>query len=102
MNAAGATTKNQGYYVLADYNFNDNLGVYARYDRLDPNTDLGRNEVTMALIGINGLFYQSEKSAARWQVEYTVKNTFQGGTISAAGTTKYTDNRLYAQITWGF
>ena len=33
MDAAGTKTKNAGYYALADYNFNKNLGVYTRYDR---------------------------------------------------------------------
>lgn len=102
MNAAGLKTNNAGYYALADYNFNPKFGVYTRYDRLDPNTDLGKNEVSMMMFGINGYLYESEKSGVRWNVEYTLKDTYLGGGISTAGTTKYTDGRLFAQLTWGF
>lgn len=102
LNAAGAKGKNAGYYVIADYNFNDTYGVFARYDRLDPNTDIGSNEVTMGMIGFNMMLYQSEKSGARFQVEYTQKQSYLGGNITTAGTTKFKDNRVFAQITWGF
>ncbi len=102
MDAAGKKTNNLGYYALADYNFTENLGIYTRFDRLDPNTDLSNNETSQILFGINGMFFQSDKSGARWNIEYSRKNTYLGGGISAAGTTKYTDGRLYTQITWGF
>lgn len=102
INAAGKVAKNAGYYGLVDYNFTDKLGAYARYDRLDPSTDLGSNEVSMVMFGLNGFFFQTEKSGARWLVEYSTKNTYSGGNISTAGTTKFTDKRLFAQISWGF
>ena len=102
MNAAGNKTNNAGYYTLADYNFNEKYGVYTRYDRLDPNTDLKSNEVSMIMFGVNGYFFQSEKSGARWNLEYTLKNTYLNGGISTAGTTKYTDGRLFGQLTWAF
>ena len=102
LSAAGNTAKNRGYYLLGDYNFTDSLGVFARYDRLDPNTNLGRNEVTMWMLGFNAMLYQSAKSGARFSLEYTEKQTYLGGGIAAAGTTRFTDRRLFAQITWAF
>lgn len=102
INALGDEAKNQGYYLLLDYNFTDSLGAFLRYDRVDPNTDISRNETSMIMLGLNGLLYQSLKSGARWQIEYTMKETYSGGTIGAAGTTKFNDNRLFAQVTWGF
>lgn len=102
VNVAGAKAKNEGYYALVDYNLSDNLGLFARYDRLDPNTALGRNETSMVIGGVNGLLYATMKSAARWQIEYSIKQTYLGGTILSRGTTKFSDGRLFAQVTWGF
>lgn len=102
VNATGAKTKNQGYYAILDYNFTDKLGAFLRFDRLDPNKDIGRNETSMVLLGVNGMVYEGPKSAARWQIEYTVKDTHLGGTILATGTTKYSDKRIFAQLTWSF
>lgn len=102
INASLAKADNRGFYALADYNFTDKLGVFARYDYLDPNTSLDRNEVSMVLVGFNTLFFQSENSAVRFGVEYTNKVSYLGGSISAAGTTKFADNRVTAQLTWAF
>lgn len=102
INAAGGKASNAGYYGLLDYNFSDSYGVFVRYDRLDPNTDIGKNEVSMVMLGFNMMLFQSERSGARFQVEYTQKQTYLGGNITTAGTTKYTDNRIFAQVTWGF
>ena len=101
-NAAGKLAKNSGFYALADWNFSEKVGTYVRFDKLDPNTDLGNNEVSMVMVGLNGMFFQTEKSGARWLVEYTMKDSYLGGTIAAAGTTKFTDRKLFAQISWGF
>lgn len=100
--AAKAKAKNTGWYALLDYNFNDKYGTYLRFDRLDPNKDLSRNETSQVLVGFNMMLYASMKSAARWQVEYSVRDTYQGASIAAAGTTKYSDGRLYTQLSWGF
>jgi len=102
INATGSKASNSGYYGLVDYNFNDTYGVFARYDRLDPNTDVDNNEVSMVLLGFNAMLYQSERSGARFNLEYTRKQTYLGGSIITAGTTRFTDNRLTAQISWGF
>ncbi len=102
INAAGSQASNAGYYGILDYNFNDSYGVFARYDRLDPNTDIGKNEVSMVLLGFNMMLYQTERSGARLSLEYSQKQTYSGANITTAGTTKYTDNRLFAQVTWGF
>ena len=97
-----AKTKNKGYYGLVDYNFTDSLGIYARIDNLDPNKDVANNETTMMMVGLNGMLYQSEKSGARWNFEYTEKQAYLGGNISTVGTTKFKDKRYFFQITWGF
>jgi len=102
VDATGDTAKNQGYYVLADYNFSESLGVFARYDYLDPNTDFGRNETSQIIFGLDGLLFSNMKSGARWQVEYSLKDTYLGGNIVTRGTTKFTDHRIFAQVTWGF
>jgi len=102
INATGGKANNSGFYALADYNFSDTYGVFARYDRLDPNTDIDNNEVSMVLLGLNMMLYQSEKSGARLQFEYTRKQTYSGGNITTAGTTKFNDDRFFAQVTWGF
>jgi hypothetical protein len=102
INATGGKANNTGYYGLVDYNFNDTYGVFARYDRLDPNTDISNNEVSMVLLGFNMMLYQSEHSGARFNLEYTKKQTYLGGNISTAGATRFTDNRLTAQVNWGF
>jgi hypothetical protein len=102
MNLGGTKTKNKGYYGLVDYNFTDSFGVFARLDNLDPNKDIANNETTMAMIGLNGMLYQSDKSGARWNFEYTEKQSYLGGNITTAGTTKFKDKRYFMQITWGF
>lgn len=102
INAALAKADNEGYYVLADYLFSDKLGVFVRYDFLDPNKDISRNETSQVLVGFNTLFFQSENSAVRFGIEYTNRASYSGGTILAAGTTKYKDNRITAQLTWAF
>jgi hypothetical protein len=101
-NAALVKAKNRGYYGLIDYNFSEKLGAYLRYDHLDPNKDIKRNESSMILVGLNGLLYSTLRSGARWQVEYSIRESYQGGALMAAGTTKYKDHRIYTQVTWGF
>lgn len=102
VSAAGAEAKNKGFYGLVDYNLSDKLGAYVRYDRIDPNNEVDNNEQSMILFGINGLFAQNDKSGARWQVEYTSRNSYNGGSITTAGTNKYRDNRIWFQATFGF
>lgn len=102
INASLAKADNRGFYVLADYNFNDRHGVFVRYDYLDPNTGIDRNETSMFLVGYNTLFFQSENAAVRFGIEYTNKSSYLGGNITTAGTTKFSDNRITAQLTWAF
>lgn len=102
INAAGDEAKNLGFYGLVDYNVTENFGAYVRYDRVDPNTDIDMNHQDMFLVGIDGLFFQSDKTGARWQIEFTSKSSYNGGTIKAPGTTKFRDNRIWFQATFGF
>lgn len=101
MNLAGTKTKNKGFYLLGDLNINEYFGVYGRFDSLDPNKDLDKNETKQVLVGFNGLLFQSDKSGARWNLELSQKKTGNGN-ISTLGTTEYTDKRAFFQITWGF
>lgn len=102
VNAALDEAKNRGFYGLVDYNFNENLGAYVRYDYIDPNTDVDKNDQAMILAGINGMLFQSDKTGARWQVEFTSRTSYNGGNIKTAGTTKYRDNRIWFQALFGF
>ncbi len=102
MDLAGTKTKNKGYYGLVDYNFSDSFGVYVRLDSLDPNKDVANNETTMAMLGLNGMLYQSDKSGARWNFEYTEKQSYNHGNITTAGAEKFKDKKYFFQITWGF
>ncbi len=94
--AAGAKTDNEGYYGLVDFNLSDKLGVYVRYDMLDPNSDVGDNETTQYMFGLNGMLYMTEKSGARWNLELTNKEVLS---TTAADTRR---NRALLQITWAF
>ena len=102
MDLAGTKTKNKGYYGLVDYNFSDSFGMYVRLDSLDPNKDVANNETTMAMLGLNGMLYQSDKSGARWNFEYTEKQSYNHGNITTAGAEKFKDKKYFFQITWGF
>ena len=95
--AAGTKTDNEGYYGLVDFNFSDKFGVFARYDMLDPNADVGGNETTQYMFGLNGMFYMTAKSGARWNIELTNKETPISGTTPAARV-----NRALLQLTWAF
>ena len=95
-------TKNKGFYGLVDYNFTDSFGIFARYDSLDPNKDVANNQITMVMFGLNGMLYQSDKSGARWNFEYTEKQSYNHGDIKTIGVEKFKDKRYFAQITWAF
>lgn len=95
--AVGTTIDNEGYYGLVDFNFSDKFGVYVRYDMLDPDSDVGENETTQYMFGLNGLFYMTAKSGARWNLELTNKEV---ESLTAGADTKR--NRALLQITWAF
>jgi hypothetical protein len=94
VNAAGGTTKNEGYYGLVDFNLTDALGAFARYDMLDPDKDIGSNETTQIMLGLNGMLYMTEKSGARWALELTEKE------VDTAAVKKI--KRALVQLTWAF
>ncbi len=96
------TTKNAGYYGLLDYNFSDKLGIYARYDYLDPDQNVSNNDVKQVLLGLNGVLYMNENSGARWNFEYTERETWNSVNASIPGTLKFKDKRYFLQVTWGF
>jgi hypothetical protein len=62
---------------------------------------IDKNDQAMILAGINDMLFQSDRSGARWQVEFTSRTSYNGGTTKAAGTTKFRDNRIWFHTTFG-
>jgi hypothetical protein len=96
VNAAGAETDNEGYYALIDFNVTDRLGVFGRYDLLDPNSDTDGNETTQILAGVDGMLHMNERTGTRWNIELSQKKT--ESTTAAASKTR----RALFQLTWSF
>jgi hypothetical protein len=61
---------------------------------LDPNTDIGSNETTQIMLGLDGMLYMSDKTGARWNLELTQKET------DTAAVKKI--KRALLQITWAY
>lgn len=93
--AAGLEAKNKGYYLIADYNFSDSFGMFARTDYFKPRDDQDA-DTKQFLVGLNGMLYQSAKSGARWNLEYLSQDQkpLTGATVKSS--------QLRLQITWGF
>ena len=96
VDALGKKTDNEGYYGLVDFNFTDSLGVFARYEMLDPDSDIGNNETARILFGLDGMLYMTDKSGARWNLELSQKEVDN----PAGGSTK--TDRALLQITWAY
>lgn len=69
LDALGTRAKNKGYYGLVEYNVMDRLGLFARYDKLQPDTNLSALNQKTILAGLNGMLFQNEKAGARWVLE---------------------------------
>ncbi|HAZ14765.1 MAG: hypothetical protein A2X86_10540 [Bdellovibrionales bacterium GWA2_49_15] len=96
ISSAKTETKNKGYFALVDYNFMDSLGVFARYDMLDPNKDNSYSETKLLTVGLNGLLYMHEKSAARWNLELSDKKISE----ASASATETKTQKILGQLTW--
>lgn len=48
-----------------------------------------------------GRLVNDQLDGARWPIEVSSKDTCLGGPILSAGTTKFSDKKLFAQVTWG-
>ena len=94
-NLAGLNAKNKGYYALVDYNFNDSIGVFARTDSFKPRDDQAA-ETKQFLVGLNGMFYQSDKAGARWNLEYVDTDTKPVAGVNVKS------SQLRFQVTFGF
>ena len=94
-NVAGLEAKNKGYYALVDYNFNDSFGMFARTDYFKPRDDQD-SDTKQFLVGLNGMFFQSEKTGARWNLEYlsTDQKPLTGANVKSS--------QLRFQFTYGF
>ena len=94
-NAAGLEAKNKGYYALVDYNFSESFGVFARADYFKPRDDQDA-DTKQFLVGLNGMLFQSEKSGARWNLEYLSQDQkpLTGANVKSS--------QLRLQISFGF
>lgn len=95
LTAAGLEAKNKGYYALVDYNFTDAFGVFARADYFKPRDDQDA-DTKQFLVGLNGMFFQSDRSGARWNLEYLSQDQkpLTGANVKSS--------QLRFQISWGF
>ena len=73
--ALGTRTKNLGWYGLAEANFNERFGLFARYDKLSPDTHDSSQDTKMALVGANGFLFRTPKSGGRWVLETSQTTT---------------------------
>lgn len=94
-NLAGLEAKNKGYYALIDYNFNDSFGVFARTDQFKPRDDQAA-ETKQYLVGLNGMFFQSDKAGARWNLEYVATTATPNAGVDVKS------SQLRFQFTFGF
>nr|MBP7619164.1 hypothetical protein [Geothrix sp.] len=94
-NLAGLEAKNKGYYALVDYNFNDSFGVFARTDSFKPRDDQSA-ETKQMLVGLNGMFFQSDKAGARWNLEYVATTATPNAGVDVKS------SQLRFQFTFGF
>lgn len=75
--ALGTRTRNLGWYGLAEFNFNEQFGVFARVDKLSPDTRDSSLDTKMALAGLNGFLFKTAKTGGRWVLESS--QTTSGG-----------------------
>ncbi len=94
-NAAGLEAKNKGYYGLAEYNFNESFGVFARADYFQPRDDQNA-ETKQYLVGLNGMFFQSDKTGSRWNLEYLSQD------LKPNTGANVKSSQLRFQVTFGF
>lgn len=67
--ALGTRTKNLGWYGLAEGNFNEHFGIFARYDKVTPDRSDSSLDTKMAVLGLNGFLFKTPKSGGRWVLE---------------------------------
>lgn len=67
--AFGTRIKNLGWYGLAEVNFNEHFGIFARYDKLTPDRNDPTLDTKMAVLGLNGFMFRTPKSGGRWVLE---------------------------------
>lgn len=73
--ALGTRTKNLGWYGLAEANFNEHFGAFARYDRLSPDRGESALDTKMAVVGFNGMLFRTPKTGGRWVLETSQTTT---------------------------
>ena len=71
----GTRTRNLGWYGLAEANFNEHVGLFARYDKLSPDTRDSSLDTKMAVVGVNGFLFRTPKSGGRWVLETSQTTT---------------------------
>ena len=58
INAAGMETDNRGYLLEGDYNVNDKVALFGRYDFFDPNTDVSADHNDGPVVGATYRFFE--------------------------------------------
>ena len=69
IDASGTKAKNRGYYGLIEFNPMERLGVFVRYDKLQPDTKDSTLDQKVLVAGCSGMLFHNDKSGARWVLE---------------------------------
>lgn len=56
--ASGTETDNRSYLIEGDYNVNDKIAVFGRYDYFDPNSDLAGDHNEGPVVGATCRFFE--------------------------------------------
>ena len=75
---AGTTTKNAGYFLLCDLDFNPSFGLFGRYDDVRPDTADPSQDQAMKTLGISGMAFHSAKDGGRWTLQAS-RTTYKDG-----------------------
>lgn len=87
----GTQVKNRGWYGLVDFYINDNIGTFARYDKVSPDRSDTSLDIKMATVGLNGMLFQTDKSGGRWVLQGI--QTDQNG---------QKDKQIVLNVVWAF
>lgn len=91
VDALGTQVKSRGWYSLVDYYINDNIGAFARYEKLSPDRNDNSSYSKMAMLGLNGMLFQTDKSGGRWVLQ--AHQADQNGQM---------DKQILLNVVWAF
>ena len=64
-----ATTKSRGFFGEFDVNFNERIGVFARVEKTQPDTQDETQDLTLKIAGLNGFLFRNAKCGGRWVLD---------------------------------